>query len=92
MSPNQIWMRGIMHPESDLCLVNDDYGVDGDFPAYEAADSDSDSDISSVRVPPLNPRCISEDSWQRISQIDPLDDDGAHGVRHYLAVRDLARM
>ncbi|KAK6484067.1 hypothetical protein HHUSO_G13739, partial [Huso huso] len=84
MSPLQLWTLGMLqHPENTACEEvfqphYENYGVDLHGPTSENATMSESND--------LDPSFDSHLLEQLQHLINPLSDDGNHGIQHYLAV------
>ena len=78
-SPLAIWNEGIItDPNADVSFTNEnEYGVDdhGPLPALQTDNN--------VQVPECLFELTEEESFALSRQINPLDDDGNHGIEHF---------
>ena len=83
-SPLTIWQTSIIRTPDDSPLVNfEDYGIDNDGPV-----SDVVSD-NNVIVPSSSVELTEEQLNYLSGNVDPLGDDGNHGINNFLNALDI---
>ena len=83
-SPLTIWQTSIIRTPDDSPLVNfEDYGIDNDGPVSDVV---SDNNV----IVPTSTVDLTEEQLNYLSgNVDPLGDDGNHGINNFLNALDI---